>query len=104
MPDEKQESQDSSKNENPKLPEANFAQLVFLLGAQAMQQLGMVPNPLDGKIRVDLQVAKFSIDLLNILQERTKGNLSLKEEQMLEDLLFDLRMRFVTASKEQDKK
>ncbi len=100
MPNENNEP----KKEKMKLPEANFAQLVFLLGAQAMQQLGAVPNPLNGKNEVDLPVAQFSIDLLAILQEKTKGNLSEKENQMLDDLLFDLRMHFVTASKEQDKK
>ena len=95
---------DESKKENMKLPEANFAQLVFLLGAQAMQQLGAMPNPASGKTEVDLKVAQFSIDLLSVLQEKTKGNLSDKENQMLDELLFDLRMRFVTVSKEQDKK
>ena len=95
---------DESNKEKMKLPEASFAQLVFLLGAQAMQQLGAAPNPLNGKTEVDLPVAKFSIDLLTVLQEKTKGNLSEKENQMLDGLLFDLRMQFVTASKEQDKK
>jgi len=105
MPDEKEEAKKEEQNkENAKLPEANFAQLVFLLGAQAMQQLGMVPNPLNGETEVNLQVAQFSIDLLGVLQEKTKGNISPKEEQMLNDLLFDLRMRFVTATKEQEKK
>ncbi len=96
---------DSEKaDENLKPPEASFAQLVLLLGTGAMQQLGLVPNPMNGKTQVDLQVAKFSIDLLGVLQEKTKGNLSDKETQMLDDLLFDLRMRFVEATRDKDKK
>ena len=69
-----------------------------------MQQLGIVPNPLSGKNEVDLQVAKFSIDLLSVLQEKTKSNLSEKENQMVEDLLFDLRMRYVNAVQEKKNK
>ena len=98
-------NKDSEKpKENLKPPEANFAQLVLLLGAGAMQQLGLVPNPVNGKTQVDLQVAKFSIDLLGVLQEKTKGNLSDKENKMLDDLLFDLRMRYVNATREKDTK
>jgi len=104
MAEEKEQKEKVEKTENTKLPEANFAQLVFLLGAGAMQQLGIVPNPLSGKNEVDLQVAKFSIDLLSVLQEKTKSNLSEKENKMLEDLLFDLRMRYVNAVQEKKNK
>lgn len=90
----------SSSDQTTELPEANFLQLVFLLGTQALYGLGAIPNPVTKKTEPDLLVAKFNIDLLNMLQEKTKGNLTEGEAKGLEELLFDLRMRYVVAVKE----
>ncbi len=85
------------------MPEASFLQLSFLLGAQAMQSLGIIPNPLTNKTEVDLLLAKFNIDLLEMLKEKTKGNLSPDEEKGFQELLFNLRMLYVETSNKNSK-
>jgi hypothetical protein len=78
--------------------EASLAMIVSSFVAQAMIALGQIESPIDGKRRQDLDAAKFSIDLLQILADKTKGNLSEEEETMLSSALYDLRMRYVQAS------
>lgn len=80
------------------MPEPSFLQLSFLLGAQAMQSLGVIPNPLTQKTEIDLLLAKFNIDLLEMLKEKTKGNLAPEEEKGFQELLFNLRMLYVETS------
>ncbi|KPJ62509.1 MAG: hypothetical protein AMS15_03645 [Planctomycetes bacterium DG_23] len=80
------------------MPQANFALFLSGLATEALIYLGEVENPLTKKKEKNLQRAKYSIDLLNIIEEKTKGNLSDQEKALLEQLLYDLRMRFVKAS------
>lgn len=80
------------------IPEASFLQLTFLFGAQAMQSLGLIPSPLTKKTELDLVLAKFNIDILEMLKEKTKGNLTKDEEKGLEELLFSLRMQYVEVA------
>ena len=81
------------------LPPADFATLVLSLGSSVVMYLGQSEGP-DGKKPVrNLAMAKHAIDLLTVLEEKTKGNLSSEEEQILESLLFDLRLRYVEALK-----
>jgi hypothetical protein len=61
--------------------------------------LGEIPNPLGGKNETDIPVAKQMIDILGMLREKTRGNLDAGEEQLVEDVLFDLRMKYVEAVK-----
>lgn len=79
------------------MPPATFISLVHLLTAQAMAGLGLVPGP-DGKPHRELSVARHFIDLLSVLEVKTKGQLDPDEALMLEDVLHDLRMAFVTSS------
>lgn len=72
-----------------------FQGLILSLGTAALAHLG-AGQP-SGQRTVDLQQAKQAIDLLEVLQERTKGNLTPEEERLLESVLFDLRMRFLAA-------
>lgn len=81
------------------LPPADFATLVLSLGSSAVMYMGEAPDP-EGKTPTrNLPMAKNAIDLLTVLQEKTKGNLTAEEEQILESLLFDLRLRYVEAVK-----
>jgi hypothetical protein len=81
------------------LPPADFATLVLSLGSSAVMYLGQSEET-DGKMPArNLPMAKHAIDLLTVLEEKTKGNLSPEEEQILESLLFDLRLRYVEALK-----
>jgi len=82
----------------PMLP-ADFSTLVLSLGSSAMMNLGEGHPGQDKPPPKDLPLAKHAIDMLTVLEEKTKGNLSKEEEQLLEGLLFDLRLRYVEALK-----
>ena len=83
---------------NEKLPPPSFSLLVASLGSQAMVALGQVPNPIDGKTEVRPDLAKHAIEMLSILEQKTKGNLDVDEMKMLEGVLHQLRMAFVAAN------
>lgn len=87
-----------TKPERAPLPPASFPLLLTTLATQAMVGLGAVPNPLTNKAERDLEQAKHFIDLLGILEERTKGNLTAEERRLLDAFLFDLRLQYVEAS------
>jgi hypothetical protein len=80
-------------------PPASFALLLSSFAAQAFIGLGEQDDPLTGKKEANLPQARFAIDMLEILQAKTKGNLDAGEAQALEGLLFDLRMRYVKRAK-----
>lgn len=79
--------------------EANFSTLVMSLGSSTMIALGQVPDPTTGHIQTDLKVAQFNIDLLQILQDKTKGNLTSEENQFITALLSDLQIQFLNSKK-----
>jgi len=81
------------------LPEINFSTFVISLSTQALMHLGEIPNPLTGKMESDIPVAKQMIDIIGVLREKTRGNLDQGEEKLLDDVLFDLRMKYVEAVK-----
>lgn len=81
------------------LPPVDFQTFVISLGSSALLQLGEIEDPTTGEKQKDLVLAKHTIDLLSMLQAKTKGNLTAPEEKLLESLLYDLRLRFVEASK-----
>lgn len=80
------------------LPPMDFAGMVISIGTSAMVNLGQIPDPATGQPHKDLVSAKQTIDMLGVIAEKTKGNLTDAEEQLLTKLLFDLRMGFVNAS------
>ena len=75
---------------------ANFLNLVMSLASNAAANLGMMPHPVTGESGVDLQTAKHWIDVLGMLEQKTKGNLDRQEAVTLENLLADLRMQYVS--------
>ena len=79
--------------------EVTFSSLVLMFGTTALVQLGVTPNPGSDQKTPDLVQAKQIIDLLGVLQDKTKGNLTAEESDLLESLLFDLRMRYLEAAK-----
>jgi hypothetical protein len=82
------------------LPKPDFAALVISLGHSALFHLGLAADPQTGRPGPrDLALARQSIDTVEMLEEKTRGNLTPEEARLLEDLLYDLRMRFVEASK-----
>ena len=79
--------------------ESLFGILALSLCNAALVGLGEIPEPETGKAQKDLRVAKDNIDLLLMLQQKTKGNLTQEELELLESMLFDLRLKYVEASK-----
>jgi hypothetical protein len=77
---------------------ASFVSLIMSLASNAAASLGMMPHPVTGETGVDLKTAKHWIDVLGMLETKTKGNLDPQEEQMVEGLLADLRMQYVSFS------
>ena len=75
--------------------DANFSTLILSLASSATMSLGLAPNPTTQKVEKDLKLAKFNIDLLLTLQEKTKGNLSEEETQFLDKVINDLKLKFV---------
>ncbi len=77
--------------------EASFTQFIGGFAVQTLVHLGRMSNPMTGETSVDLANAKYSIDILGILQEKTNGNLSGEEGEYLANLLRDLRMEYVAV-------
>ena len=85
--------------ERPTAPEeihkAYFVQLVLMLSGSALQQMGKLVDPQSKKAQVNLEAAQATIDLLDMLEAKTKGNLDKEEERMIRDTLMSLKMNFV---------
>ena len=81
------------------LPAVDFHTFVLSLGSSALLHLGELEHPDGGPAEKDLPLAKHTIDILSMLEEKTRGNLTSAEEKLMESLLYDLRLRFVNASK-----
>jgi hypothetical protein len=78
-----------------------FETLVSYLSTTAMFQLGLIPGPSGEHIPADMPNAQRTVDMLEVLQEKTKGNLTASEARLLEDVLYELRMSFVAMQKRQ---
>ncbi len=77
------------------LPKINFATFIFSLNSSVLVQLGLIDDPATGKKTRNLPLAKQTIDILAMLEEKTQGNLTKDEETMLKNILYDLRMLYV---------
>lgn len=90
---------DSTRNSNDEsyTPpfEINFASFIFSLGRSAFIHLGEEPDPVTGGKKVSLPMAKETIDIISLLEEKTRGNLTQEEDQLLKNILYTLRMRYV---------
>ena len=94
--------QENKRPETPgedSLPHAEFTTFILSLSHSALMHLGEAPNPDTGKVEEDLSLARQTIDLVGMLEEKTRGNLSGDEERLITQILFDLRMRYVEHSK-----
>jgi len=83
------------------LPEINFASFIISLSSSALFHLGDIPDPATNQTQRNLPLAKQTIDILGLLKEKTVGNLERDETQLLESLLYDLRMRYVAELKKE---
>ncbi len=81
------------------LPPLTFAGFVIGLANSALFQLGLIPVSQEGQPKKDLQAARQTIDIIALLEEKTRGNLTDEEKRIITETLFQLRMAFVEASK-----
>jgi hypothetical protein len=96
---EETEAEAKEKIEQPPLPEMNFSTFIFSLNTSALLHLGEVPDPATGKQQEDLTMAKQTIDLIAMLEEKTRGNLTTDEENLIKHILYDVRLRYVQKTK-----
>ena len=89
--------EEDRKQEVP-LPEITFINLIFSLSTSALIQLGEIQDPVTQQLAKNLPLAKQTIDLIGMLKEKTKGNLNSDEEKVVQNILYDLRMRYVKAA------
>jgi len=92
-----QEEQQKAEQKSPSLPPASFSFLVTTLANQAMVSLGLVPNPLTHQTECRLDEARHFIDTLQILYDKTEGNRTPEETALLENLLHQLRLGYVSV-------
>jgi len=88
-------------DQKPEL-DAHYYQLVMSLQAQAWQSLGKTASPMSGKIERNMELAKISIDMLEMIQRKTEGNLIEDEKKFLDHVLYELRLNYVEETKKDD--
>jgi hypothetical protein len=92
----KEEPPEDTSKEEP-LPEINFINFMLSLATSTLMQLGEIQDPSTKESLKNLPLAKQTIDLIAMLMEKTKGNLTPDEEKLMEQIIYDLRMRYVKA-------
>jgi hypothetical protein len=81
------------------MPEVTFPAFIMSLNTSALYHLGEIGDPATGKKIVDMDLAKHAIDTLVLMQNKTKGNLTEDETELLKNMLYDIKIRFVKAVK-----
>lgn len=81
------------------LPKVDFSTFLLSLASSALVQLGEVPDPSSGKSELNLELAKHTIDIVCMLQNKIKNGLDAEETRLLEGILYELRMKYVIKAK-----
>ncbi len=95
---EKAEKEEKQESQARQLPPADFSGLVSMLATQAFFALGVIRTKEDEEPKVDVALAQYNIDMLGVIEEKTKGNITDEEKQLLEGSIHQLRMAFVQVS------
>ncbi|MBI3601642.1 MAG: DUF1844 domain-containing protein [Candidatus Omnitrophica bacterium] len=98
---EEKPSQEQDPPEAGQEPQLDFFNYIASLGFQAMIFLGEIPNPLTNQIDRNLKQAKFLIDTMTIIREKTTGNLTKEESELLHGSIYELQLRYVEAVKKE---
>ena len=93
------ETRESEKPPRPPLPTPTVSELAQTFALQALIACGKIPNPLTKQYDTDPEMAEYQISILELLEEKTKGNLTEEEQKFLSDILFNARMAFMDAMK-----
>ena len=97
-PSEKRENTaEHKKGQRPTGMDKDFSALLISLASSAQSALGLSPNPMTGVVEPNLEQAKNTIALIEMLKQKTQGNLSIEEEQILQAILYELQMAYVQA-------
>ncbi len=88
----------SERNDSPILPEVTFSTFVLSLASSALVHLGEVPNPETGGTSPNEALARNAIDVLTMLDDKTRNGLTPEESKLMRDVLYELRMKFVARS------
>jgi len=99
-PDEQAAGAEAQQGQQRELPPANFETLVSTMATQVLMALGGMQDRRTGKSIVDLDLAKFHIDCLTVLEEKTAGNLSENEKNLLDQVLYETRMHYVQVAQQ----
>ena len=89
------DSADCKKSNDCVLPKVTFSTFILSLASSALVQLGEVPNPETGAIEQDLLMAKHTIDILTMLEEKTRASLDNDEARLITGVLYELRMKYI---------
>jgi hypothetical protein len=81
--------------EPPPMPKIDFATFIFSLNSAVLVNLGLIEDPAAGKKEKNLPLAKQTIDLIALMEEKTKGNLTAEEDNLLKHVLYELRILYV---------
>jgi len=95
--DEEAQTKAAAEQPIPDDFQVDFSTFVLSLTSSAFYHLGDIPDPQTGEKKIDLAAVKQTIDILAILKEKTKGNLDKEEEKLLDQLLYELQIKFVSA-------
>ena len=91
---------DFPKDYEGPLPPIDFTTLIMSFASAAIVNMGRVPDPMTNTVQKNMAVARQNIDIIELLNDKTKGNLSADEERLMEQVLYELRMSFIAAVKE----
>ncbi len=89
---------DKIGNSRPEV-QAEFHIFLTSLGMQAMIFLGEMPNPLNNETKVEIARAKYMIDSIAMIKDKTQGNLSAEEQKLIDDILYGLRLKYAEKNK-----
>jgi hypothetical protein len=90
---------ETSEATGQEFPGIDFATFILSLSHSVYLYLGDAPNPLTGKVEHNLPMARQTIDLLGLLEQKTQGNLTGEEERVLEQVLYELRLRYIEVAR-----
>ncbi len=99
VPDESEGEKKSAAGSRIPFPKMDFSTFVFSLNASALMHMGLMEDPTQGGKVKNLELSKQTIDILVMLEEKTRGNLSSDEEKLLRNILYDLRINYIKQSK-----
>ncbi|ACV69688.1 DUF1844 domain-containing protein [Desulfohalobium retbaense] len=92
------DSQASKDGQETMMPQVDWTTFIMSLSSSVLAQLGEVPDPESGQKGINLDMARHTINILGMLEEKTAGNLTPEEERQFKDILFELRMKYVQKS------